>query len=290
VKRRALFGSLAALGVAGAAAVVAHRLSRPRRSAPGGAPRVVSLSPALTETAIALGALAQLVAVSDFCELPPGVKLPRVGTALTPSYEAIASLEPTLILSDGSVGSKARGLAELAPTESLPWLTLKEVVASTRRLGQLLGQSAAGNALAARLEQRLSKPAPAQGPRVLLLLSYDPKRPAELWFIKRNSLHGAALAAAGARNAVDRDVPGLPKLGVEELVALDPDSVLIIPPPGSDPAQRAELVRAFSALAPLRAAKTGNVRVVDGTQSVGPSILKLVDAIEQALASGRREE
>jgi iron complex transport system substrate-binding protein len=292
VKRRALVVSTGALLLSGAAAVVLSRVvaAPPRRRS--GEARVVSLSPALTETTLALGAGEQLVGVSDFCELPPGKTLPRVGSALTPNHEAIVALEPSVILCDASVGSKGRSLAALAPCEILPWLTLSEVVQSTRRLGQVLNANARASALAERLATRLSRPAPPGAPRVLLLLSYDATRPAELWFIKRNSLHGAALTAAGARNAVDRDVTGLPRLGVEELVALDPDVVLIIPPPGSSAASRnsQHLVDAFAGLVPLRAVQQKRVAVVNGTQSVGPSILQLVDALALALVSLQRTE
>lgn len=290
MRRRALFGSLGALAFSAAAAIGLSRMARKPPPKPQGPARLVSLSPALTETVLALGGASLLVGVSDFCELPSTIRLPRVGSSLTPNYEAIAGLRPTLILSDGSVASKGRALAELAPCETLPWLTLSEVVASTRRLGALLNQPAAGNALAAQLEARLSRQPPANAPRVLLLLSYDATRPAELWFIKRNSLHGAALSAAGARNAVDRDVSGLPKLALEELVALDPDMVFILPPPGSSAEQQRELVRAFGAQVPLRAVEQGRVTTVRGTQSVGPSILELVEALSQALASGGRRE
>jgi ABC-type Fe3+-hydroxamate transport system substrate-binding protein len=290
VKRRALFGSLGALLLSSAAAISFSRVRRLPPPQKHGPARLISLSPALTETVLALRSVEQLVGVSDFCELPSGLQLPRVGSALTPNYEAIAQLQPTLILSDGSVASKARALAEIAPCETLPWLTLNEVTASTRRLGAVLGQRAAGDALAAKLQTRLSQKPPAHAPRVLLLLSYDTAQPAEMWFIKRNSLHGAALAAAGARNAVDRDVPGLPKLGLEELVALDPDFVMILPPPRSSPEKQRELVRVFADRVPLRAAQQGRVMTVRGTQSVGPSILQLVDALEQALASGLRRE
>jgi iron complex transport system substrate-binding protein len=119
---------------------------------------------------------------------------------------------------------------------------------------------------------------------VLLLLSYDPDRPAELWFIRRNSLHGAALAAAGGENAVDHDVSGLPRLSVEELIKVDPDIVLIIPSQGATSAAKQAALDAFGKLSPLRAVKNGNVRVVDdASQSTGPSILELVDALARAL-------
>jgi ABC-type Fe3+-hydroxamate transport system substrate-binding protein len=285
VKRRAIVSSLGALLFSAGAAIVAGRLASKRKAQATGVARVVSLSPALTETVFALGqaAAGQLVAVSDYCKLPGSLQLPRVGSSLTPSYEAIAGLQPSLVLCDDSASAKRTELAALARCEFLPWLTLAEVVKSTARLGQLLGQPGAGVALAQKLEARLSRQPPAGAPRVLLLLSYDPDRPAELWFIKQNSLHGAALTAAGARNAVARDVPGLPRLGVEQLLEVDPDVVLIMRPPGSTPERQQELVRAFSALAPLRAVKAGRVRCIDGSQSVGPSILELVDAIEAAL-------
>jgi ABC-type Fe3+-hydroxamate transport system substrate-binding protein len=282
MNRRVLIGSLGGLLFSAAAAVGVSRLAA-KKPAAGGAGRLVSLSPAITETVLAIGGAAQLVAVSDYCVLPAGVKLPRVGSSLTPSYETIAAARPSLILSDDSAGAKRRELAAIARTEILPWLTLKEVVESTRRLGQLVDQRLAADALAQQLDMRLSRTPPPDAPRVLLLLAYDSDRPAELWFIKKNSLHGAALAAAGAQNAVPRDVPGLPRLSVEELIALDPDQVWIMSRPGATLEQKQKLLAAFSALAPLRAVKDGRIGVVKATQSVGPSILELVGALASML-------
>ncbi len=285
MNRRALVGSLGALVLSAGAA-----LTLSRRSARGPAPapsrlRLVSLSPALTETVLALGGGSQLVGVSDYCKLPETLPLPRVGSSLTPAYEAIARLHPSHILSDDSAASKGRELSALGPCEILPWLTLGQVVSSTRRIGELLGRESAGNALAERLERELSRKPPADAPRALLLLSYDPERPAEVWFIRPNSLHGAALTAAGARNAVAGDVTGLPRLGVEQLLALDPDVVLIMPPPEASLAQQQRSLEAFEKLAPLRAVKDGRVAIVrGGTQSVGPSILEQVSALAEALA------
>jgi iron complex transport system substrate-binding protein len=278
VNRRAIIGSLGALLFSAGAAVGVGRLVA-KKPKPDGARRLVSLSPAITETLLVLGGSSQLVAVSDFCTLPASLKLPRVGSALTPNYEAIAGLRPSLILSDDSAGAKQRELGAIAKCEVLPWLTLNDVVESIRQLGKLIDEGLAADALAQHLKIRLSNPPPLGAPRVLLLLSYDPDRPAELWFIKRNSLHGAALTAAGARNAIDRDVPGLPRLSVEELIKIDPDQVFILPPPGATLAHKQQMLAAFSALAPLRAVKESRIGIVNGTQSVGPSIIELTDAL-----------
>jgi ABC-type Fe3+-hydroxamate transport system substrate-binding protein len=282
VNRRAIIGSLGALLFSAGAAVGVSRLAAksPTKSGPG---RLVSLTPAITETLVTIGAVDQLIAVSNFCVLPPGLKLPRVGSSLTPSFEAIAGLHPSLILSDDSAASKQHELSALAHTEVLPWLTLDEVVDSVRRLGKLTGQQLSADAVAQRMKMKLQQKPHLDAPRVLLLLSYDPDRPAEIWFIKPNSLHGAALAAAGARNAVEYAVKGLPRLSVEELLKLDPDEVFIIPPPGASLDRKQKMLQAFSALAPLRAVKDDRVAIVNGTQSVGPSILDLVDTLANML-------
>ena len=281
MNRRAILGSLAALLFSAGAAVGVSRLAAKKPT--NTSPRFVSLTPAITETLLAIGGSEHLVAVSNYCKLPANLALPRVGSSLTPSYEAIAGLRPSLILSDDSAGAKQRELGAIARCEVLPWLTLRDVVQSTRRLGKLVEQRKAADALALALETRLSRVPPAEAPRVLLLLSYDPDRPAELWFIRQNSLHGAALTAAGARNAVDHDVPGLPRLSVEELLKLDPDQVLILQPPGTPLERKRKLLTAFGALAPLRAVKQDAIGIVNGTQSVGPSILQFVDDLANSL-------
>jgi iron complex transport system substrate-binding protein len=232
---------------------------------------------------VALNAADQLLAVSNYCQLPADMKLPRIGSSLTPSFEAIAALHPALILCDDSAGSKQKELAALAHTEIFPWLTLDEVTGSVRRLGKVTGREPAADALAQRLQSRLSQQPPANAPKVLLLLSYDPDRPAELWFIRPNSLHGAALRASGAQNAIDHDVKGLPQLAVEQLIQLDPDMVVIIPPPGATPENKRKMLDAFRALAPLKAVSNDRIGVVDGTQAVGPSILQFTDALTRLI-------
>lgn len=282
MNRRALIASLGALLLSAGAAIGLSRFAG-KKAPSSGARRLVSLAPAITETLLALDAGDQLVAVSNFCELPPGLKLPRVGSSLTPSFEVIAGLHPSLILCDDSAGSKQRELAALARTEILPWLTLDQVTESMQRLGQLVGQELAGNALSQRIKMRLSRKPPVDAPRALLLLSYDPDKPAELWFIRQNSLHGAALMAAGCYNAVRHDVAGLPKLSVEELIHLDPDFVLMIPPPGASLDHKRRMLEAFHGFAPLKAVKDDRLGVVNGTPAVGPSILAFTDALTELI-------
>ncbi len=254
-------------------------------TAPQGAPRVVSLAPAVTETLLALDATEHLVGVSQYCRGPLEA-LPRVGTAITPQLEAIARLRPTLIVSSLVAGGQLQPLSRLAPTRELPWLHLHEVVASIRELGALVGREQEGGELADRVAQTLSASPPEDAPRVLLVMSYGDTGSNEVWFIRRNSLHGALLHAAGGRNAVAADVAGQPRMSVEELLRTDPEQiVLVVDSEQVSEAEARRRLRGLLALEPLGAVRDGKIGLLRAPNplSVGPNILDLVEPLRQEL-------
>jgi ABC-type Fe3+-hydroxamate transport system substrate-binding protein len=277
--RRRLLAALAGLGLA---LVACRKEAPPRPTTPEG-PRIVTLAPGITDTLFAIGAGAQVVARSDYCDYPPEVlKVPAVGTNLTPAYETIARLSPTLIVGEANAAAREAELQAVGRTRLLPWLSLSEVIESTRELGRLTGHTKEANALADGMSARLSVPPPASGPRVLLVIGYRPGKLDEIWFIRDNSLHGAALRAAGARNAIPEAVSGLPRLSPERLLTVDPDAILVLALPGR--AQSGQL-DGFRQLTPLRAVKTNRLAVLEAPEAYvhGPRILGLVDRLEAAL-------
>lgn len=245
----------------------------------GGARRLVSLAPGITDALYEIGAGHEVVARSDYCDFPAEVAgLPRAGTSLTPNYELITRLAPTLIVGEAGANARRRELEAIGPTLLLPWLTLHEIVASIRELGRRTETTLAADALAARLKTRLDVAPPPNGPRVLLVIGYEPGKISELWFIRQNSIHGAALNAAGARNAVPETVTGLPHLSLERLLSLDPDAIFVLTQPGR---AAGDYLAPFRALAPLRAVKLDQVVVVEAPEAYvhGPRVLTLVDKL-----------
>ncbi|HEY3497727.1 MAG TPA: helical backbone metal receptor [Polyangiaceae bacterium] len=276
MERRALLAALAAL----AGGALGCRRSAPP---PPKGSRVVSLAPGITDSLFAIGAGAEVVARSDYCDYPPeALRLPRVGTSLTPRYEAITRLMPTLIVGEAGAGARKRELEAIGPTLLLPWLTLSEIVASLRVLGRRTGAGGAADALAERMNTRLSVAAPPDGPRVLLVIGYQPGKLDEIWFIRENSLHSAALHAAGARNAVNETIRGLPRLSPERVVEIDPDAIFVLTEPRK--ASPSDL-DAWKRLAPLRALKNGNLRLLEAPEAYvhGPRILSLVERLHAAV-------
>lgn len=270
-----------------ALAVAGTQLAGPPAAAPSGELRLISLSPPITETLFALGAGDLLVARSDWCAWPPEVStLPAVGSALTPNLEAIVALHPSHILTEATLAGRTDQLAALANTEVLPWLTLDDLVASVRRLGALTAHEAQANTLADQLHSRLGVVPPPDAPRVLVLLGLEGLARGEVWYVKRGSLHGAAMHAAGMRNAMDVDVSGAPSMSVERLLALDPDVILSIVADSTDVATSRQNTRDALAALPLRAVRDGAVGALVGPQqfNTGPSVLLLADALRDELA------
>ena len=68
--------------------------------------RIVSLAPSVTETLFALGAGPRVVAVSTFCDYPPEVRsLPKIGSFVAPSVEAIIAQRPDVVIGAPSPGN-----------------------------------------------------------------------------------------------------------------------------------------------------------------------------------------
>jgi len=247
------------------------------KPAPVGSPPsadLISLSPAITETVALLGAESRLKGRSDWCNEPASVRaLAAFGTSLTPALERIASARPARLLIDGSLGNQRDQLEALAPVEVLPWLTVEEVMASTRRIGRLVDRGEAAEQLAERFRPWL-RPLPAEAHAVLLLIGDDGPETGTFWFVKEGSLHGAMLRAAGWRNAVAEPV-ATPSLSAEALLRLDPEAIVVLVAKPDSDADRGRLVEAFARFDGLRAVRARRLALLADPNilSTGPSLL-----------------
>jgi ABC-type Fe3+-hydroxamate transport system substrate-binding protein len=254
---------------------------------PGTRPRIVSLSPAITETLFALGAGDAVVGVTTRCDYPiEAGKLARVGAGTSPDLEAIARLRPTLIVGEVTQRLSAETLAPLAPTELLPWLTADEIVRGVRTLGVLVDRRVAAEELAGRMEHRWRTPPTANAARVLMLLADKPGRLGPIYFVKPGSLHDTLLTAAGARNAYEGIVRGAPTLSLEGILQLDPDAIVILVADDTlAPETREAFIADVATLPSLRAVRDHRVQVLNGSILfvTGPRVLAVIDQVAAAL-------
>jgi iron complex transport system substrate-binding protein len=250
--------------------------------------RYVSLSPAITETLVALGVGAQLVGVSDYCHYPKQVEtISHVGSGFTPRYEAIIALAPTSVFVERVNVANTESLARIVNLESMPWLTLDEVIRSTRRLGSIVGQELASEQLAHAYESQLKSRVAAESPRVLLVMAHSPGELKEIVFIRRNSIHGGVLEAAGARNAVGEDISGAPHMSLEQVIQQNPDGIVILQ---SAMEADARLIDDWRRLSVLRAVKTNQIQIIAAPEVAipGPRLLELVKRLAPIAAAWKK--
>jgi ABC-type Fe3+-hydroxamate transport system substrate-binding protein len=279
-----LLAPIALLAIAIAAANGAHFAPAPSAN---NSQRYVSLSPAITATLVAIGARPQLAGVSDYCHFAVDVgDVPRVGGAYTPRYEAIVALSPSMIFVEAVNAPHVAQLTQVIRVEALPWLTLDEVIASTRKLGAITGHAANADELASSYEHLQPRVTP-NSPRVLLVMAHVPGSFKEVVFIRKNSIHGRMLEAAGARNAVDEEVTNAPRLSLEQAILRDPDGIVILQSASqADP----RLLEDWRSLSVLRAVKTNQISIIAAIDVAipDPQLLELVKRLASVVGAWKK--
>ena len=238
----------------------------------------VSLHPAITETLFEFGVGHRLTGRSDYCTYPKEAKsLTTYGTALTPEIEKLANLKPDGVLLDASFGTKVDAIARVAPVTRLSWLTLADVTESTLKLGELMGEPEQANQWVQKYKAHLGDTPAEDAPTALLVLGTGEMTHETLWYVKPDSLHGAALASAGFRNVVPEGLSGPPKMSIEQLIAYDPNYLLV----ATTDEDKDAVVTSLSKIKPLQAVQNDKIRVLAGerTMSIGPSIITLTQQL-----------
>ncbi len=281
--------------------------------------RIVSLLPSLTELVCALGHRAELVGVTHECDFPPGVEtLPHLTRSRIPQTatsaeidnlvaeqggllydldaDLLASLRPDLVLTqsqcdvcavnEGAVRRSALALPNSPVVESVNPTDWPGVSAMFGRIGELLGDRNAGEALARRVEEAgEGVRSPGSAVRVALLEWFDPPFAAGHWIPD-------LLAMAGGVEVLGKAGEPSRRIAWDEVSAADPD-VLLLSPCGFS-LERSD--QELSALVSrpewrgLRAVREGRVSLVDGSayfSRPGPRLLESVQIARAALDPAR---
>jgi iron complex transport system substrate-binding protein len=253
---------------------------------PGGARRIVSLAPSITEAVFALGAEDRLVAVSDFCDFPEGARrLPRAGSYLTPSVETIVALRPDVVIGVPSPGNRAAvetlrrlGVAVVVVGEH----TLADAFTAIRTVGRWVDGDAHADALVRRLERELdevrARTSGRTPRRVLFVVGHDP-----LVVAGPGLYIDELIGVAGGRNVASGLSQAWPRLSLEAAVAAEPD-VIVDGAMGSEEAGRA-LGAYWAPYRSIPAVRDGRVRAQrsDALLRPGPRVAEAARELERLL-------
>lgn len=255
--------------------------------------RIVSLAPGPTAMLLAAGAGSRLVGTIEYTGQPASENaLPKIGSADAIDMERLIALKPDVVVvwPDGNNPAQIATIEGLGiPVYRQEAVTLDGIGGSIRRLGKLAGTSSAADETAATLEARLAtlrkEYANAGHSPSVLLEVWD--RP--LYTVGGKELMSDALRVCGAHN-VFADLPQrAPAIGIEAVLARNPDIIVAAAPPGMGASWLAEWRRFPS----LRAVRTGQLMAFEDQRLVelGPGVIAATAAMCRKIASliGRTE-
>jgi iron complex transport system substrate-binding protein len=251
-----------------------------RVAIPGDVRRIVSLAPNLTETVYALGLGDRLVGDTSYCDTPPEAKTkPHVGGPTNASVEAIVALRPDLVFATMiNREETVDALAHLGiPVYTTDPHTVRGMIRSVDRMAEMLGAEKQGAALAAKLNTTLkelqARLATVPPTPVLFVVWLDP-----LITIGENTFIADALRCAGAESVISSK-QNWPQIGLEEVVRLQPDYIVLAGSHTGEGRRTIESLRSRAVWKDLEAVKSGRVVIIsDEINRPSPA---LIDVIEQ---------
>lgn len=278
--------ALAALGVL----VFRSGRSTPSDHSRRGRMRVVSLAPSATEMLFSLGAEESVVAVTEYCDYPPGAKqIERIGGFGKPNIERLLALSPDLVVTAGlerndvvrTLRNSGLRVLEVGTIQSIA-----EVFEALRQIGRATATPQRAEEVVAVMEAELkavagqsAKTSRGPPPRVFVELWDDP-----LTTVGRTSFLDDVISRAGGVNVARELSQQHPRVSPEKVIEWNPDVVVVahMRRGGDAAAQMRERI-GWSEIAAVR-----NGRIVcdippDLILRPGPRLIEGVKALAQRL-------
>ncbi len=251
--------------------------------------RIISFSPAHTETLIAFGLLENLVGVDDWSNYPEATQgIEKVGDTFSPNYEVIVGLNPDLVITVGSADTSfVSRLDELGiPVLVLQAESLEDILDDMITIGEVCGVQETAHALVQDLQNRMDQVKDMvttipEDQRVSVFYEVSPPGVWGLWTVGPESYIHDMIETAGGKN-VSSDTEG-DYFSYSEEVLLEKDPQVIITPNTETPEDIAAGLR--PAWQTMNAVQNGRIYWIDAdvVSRPGPRIVDALETIAQYL-------
>jgi len=239
----------------------------------GPATRIITLAPHLTELVFSAGAGDRLVGVVAYSDFPPAaLELPRIGDAFRLDLEAIAELDPDLILAWGS-GTPREVVEQLEQLGhrviALEPESLDGVADDLRTIGRLTGMERHAESMATAFERSLDEIRSAVVDKLPVTVFYQVSAQ-PLFTISSRHVIGEAIELCGGQNLFGELTELSPSISPESVIDAAPEVIIA-----------GRLTATTSAVDPLSvwrrwtsipAVRDGNLFFVDANLMTRPSV------------------
>ena len=227
---------------------------------------IVSLSPSLTEIVYGLDKGSELVATSSYSLYPPAAKkLPIIGGYENPHIEKILSYRPTLVIGQNFNANLLHNLEKFhIRTLTLRLRTLKDIQASITTLGATLNATQKVKELTTNITNALTNAKKAQTPHsVMIVYGLREDLRSRTYIAGHDIFFEDIIESCGNTNAYTEKSSDQPLLSYENIIALNPDQVIILHSHATEPNVNVKKALANWNNIPINAATNGNISIID---------------------------
>ena len=257
--------------------------------------RIISLAPSITQTLFALGLGNRVVGVTRYCLYPrEAARREKVGGYFDPNFEAIASLEPDLVVALPEHKEVKKRLSSLGINVlTVDNTTIKDILDSILAIGTACDVRSKAEEMVRGLKERAdaSKKLTSDIPRPKVLVSFARGMGSygikNVYIAGRNTFYDELIELAGGTNAYQDERIMFPSVSREGIIALNPDIILdLIPLSEVKGLKAADVLNEWADFTEVKAVREGRVYVLgnDYVTLPGPRFILLLEDMKKSIS------
>ena len=193
--------------------------------------RIIALSPAINEIIFALGAGDKIIANTDYALYPKASRaLPKVGGYFSPNLEKIIALRPTLVIMQNNNYKLSLKLQRLGiKTKVIKIDRLKSIKKAIQEIGQLLKKEKKAESILQEINKALKEIKNiVSKKRILIVFGSNTDLSRHIFVAGQNLYFDDIINESNNSNALNSTRKGQPILSMENIIACNPDIVLLL--------------------------------------------------------------
>ena len=193
--------------------------------------RIVTLSPALNEIVYALDMGKEVVGNTEYCLFPKEtLNVPKVGGYFSPSIEKILALNPTIVLMQKNNHKLQRQLNRLhINTKMIQINTLHTIQTSILELGERFHKEKNAHHIVQEINSSLEAIKNiVNNKKILIVFGHNTSLSKNIFVAGQNLYFDEIITQSGNKNALQSKRKGQPILNMENIIATNPDIVILL--------------------------------------------------------------
>ena len=225
--------------------------------------RIVALSPAINEIIFALDSGDKIVANTDYALYPKAsTKIAKVGGYFSPSLEKIVALRPTLVIMQNNSYKLSLKLKRLGiKTKVIKIDRLKNIKNAITEIGFLLNREKKAQEIVSNINKELKALHNiVQNKKILIVFGRNRELSKHVFVAGQNLYFDEIINESNNTNALHSTRKGQPILNMENIIASNPDIVLLLARYQDDGISNKALIKPWLEL-PISASQTKTIYI-----------------------------